>query len=315
MKALYFDGSEVQLKEVPIPVPKEHEVLLKVHLAGICNTDLEVMRGYKDFKGILGHEFVGQVVEDMRGDLLGKRVVGRIWVVCHQCPYCRSRAYSHCANRLTMGIHGLNGSFSQYLCLPRENLYEIPDSLTDEEAVLLEPFAAGVRIGEQLNAPGAEVLVLGDGKLGLLSAMALWAMGYRVKLVGKHENKMKILQPLSIPTYYYGEYDEPKELVVDCTGSPRGPEQALSLTKPLGTVLLKTTTAEQIPMDLNRLVVDEITLLGSRCGPFPKAIELMAHHDLPLASLIEAVFPLEEGLKALAYAGEKGRMKVLLQIE
>lgn len=315
MKALVFEHGELQLVERPVPVPQVDELLIKVLMAGICNTDLEIMAGYVDFQGVLGHEFVGVVENDPIGQLHGQRVVGSINIPCKHCVLCQAGLRSHCEQRHTLGIHGKDGVFAEFITLPRENLYPVPEVIPNEQAVLVEPIAAALEILEQVYIPPTqEIVVLGDGKLGLLIAYVLWAMGYNVNVIGKHPEKLHILAPLKIKTHLVGEFTRPTDVVVECTGSHKGLETALSLVKPRGILVLKTTTADTYTFNLSRVVVNEINIIGSRCGPFAPALRLLQRTPWELAGYIDSVFPLHEGIKGFARVKEPGVLKVLVKI-
>ena len=313
MQALVCRQGQVVLSDLPKPSPGPDEVLIRVSMAGICNTDIEITLGYRDFQGILGHEFVGIVEKDPSGELTGKRVVGSITVYCGHCWQCRHNQTSHCLNRATIGINDRNGAFAEYITLPRSNIYCVPDSLSDAEAVLVEPLAAGMRIAEQVHIrPGDRVIVLGDGKLGLLSARILWALGHDITVVGKHADKLLAAAKLGIATSILGAFTDRVDVVVDCTGSSKGLECALDIVRPQGTIVMKTTIAGGHNLDLSPIVVNEITLVGSRCGLFAPTLELMERHDLKLEDLIEAVYPLEQGEAAFDHARRRGSRKILL---
>ncbi len=290
-------------------------MLINVLLAGICNTDLEITAGYLDFQGVLGHEFVGVVPEDPEGSFTGKRVVGSINIPCGECTFCREGIDNHCAHMKTIGINGKDGAFAEYLSLPRENIYLIPESISDEKAVFVEPLAAGVQIAQQVHLkPEDEVVVLGDGKLGLLAAFVLQAMSIDVKVIGKHNEKLKIAGSMGIETYLLGEYEKPVDVIVECTGSNSGLDAALSLVKPKGTIILKTTTTGKYKLDLSRIVINEIKIIGSRCGPFKPALNLIERNSFPLQDMIDSIFSIDDGIEAFRRAKESGVLKVLIKM-
>ncbi len=317
MKALFFDGNLRMVHNHPEPRPGENEALVRVLMAGICGTDIEITRGYKQFKGIPGHEFVG-VVEQVNGAysrLVGKRVVGEINCGCHACDYCTQGLGRHCAQRTVVGILGRDGVFAEYVTLPLENLWEVPDGAADEEMVFVEPLAAVYEILEQVHIkPTHSVLVLGDGKLGLLAALTLAGAGHNTVLAGKHAAKLAIAMQQGIKTKRVDELQKKRayDIVVEATGSTEGLKTALSFVKPRGTVVLKSTTAAEMPMNLSAAVVDEVTITGSRCGPFAPAIACLSAHRIDVRPLISAVYPFDLSLKAFEEAEAKDRLKVLI---
>jgi len=315
MKALLYDGELKLLPNYPSPKPLPGEALIRLSLAGICNTDLEIAKGYMGFQGVLGHEFVGIVEAAEEEGWLGKRVVGEINCYCGECPLCRRGLLTHCPERTTLGIWGRDGAFAEYLTLPLANLHPVPEEVPDEDAVFVEPLAAALEILEQIEVkPKDKLLVLGDGKLGLLVAQVLALQGCDLLVVGHHAHKLEILKRLGIATQL-GE-GSPKrsfDIVVDCTGKPEGFAQALELLRPRGTLVLKSTYHGKTEVDLSRLVVDEVTLVGSRCGPFVPALELLRRGLVDMASLISTTLPLEEGARAFHLAGKRETLKVLLR--
>jgi threonine dehydrogenase-like Zn-dependent dehydrogenase len=319
MRALYYDGALELRQDYPVPRPAPGEALVRVTRAGICNTDLEVVRGYMDFRGVLGHEFAG-VVEEVNGPdgerLRGERVVGEINAYCGECPTCRRGDTTHCPNRSTLGIWRGDGVFADYLALPVRNLHPIPAGISDEQAVFVEPLAAALEILEQVHlAPTDRVIVLGDGKLGLLVAQALALTGCDLLALGRHEEKLAILQRRGIATQLADELPEGgADVVVDCTGNPAGFATARALVRPRGTLVLKSTFRADVTVDLSRLAVEEISLVGSRCGPFAPAVRLLARGMIEVDSMLHATYPLDEGLRAFARALEPGVLKVELAI-
>ncbi|MEA3366336.1 MAG: alcohol dehydrogenase catalytic domain-containing protein [Candidatus Hydrogenedentes bacterium] len=315
MKALVFDG-EPRITDVPKPVPPPGEALVRVRCAGICNTDIEIMRGYMDFKGIPGHEFVGIVEQASNEHLLGKRVVGEINCPCGTCLYCRREMPHHCSARTVLGIQGRDGAFAEYLTLPEENLHLIPESMPDEIAVFTEPTAAAFRIPEQVEIdPDDRIIVLGDGKLGLLIAQVLWLHAKNLVCVGKHRWKLDVLTPLRIQTR---PVEEPLEagadIVVDATGSSAGFLRALQLVRPEGILVLKTTIAGRSELDLSLPVINEVQIVGSRCGPFRPALEALALGTVVVKPMISAIYSLDEADRALEHAQSGNAIKVLLRM-
>jgi threonine dehydrogenase-like Zn-dependent dehydrogenase len=274
-----------------------------------------LLRGYYPYTGILGHEFVG-VVEQGPEHLKGQRVVGEINAVCGQCRFCRSGQPTHCENRTVLGIVNRNGAFAEYLCLPIENLHRVPDNVPTDVATFTEPVAAALEIQQQVKvSPAERVLVVGDGKLGQLVAQTLAVIGCDLLVVGRHQEKLANLAARGIQTG--GEdavADRAFDLSVECTGNPAGFAIARRALRPRGTLVLKSTYAGQLTFDASSLVVDEITLIGSRCGPFPAALDLLASGRVDVEPLIHARYPLSEGLAAFERASTKGVLKVLLDI-
>ena len=316
MRALVFDGKLKYLTDYPIPRPASNEALIRITCAGICNTDIEITRGYMGFRGIPGHEFVGIVEKCEKKDLTGKRVVGEINIGCGNCLYCRNRLQNHCSNRSVLGILNRNGVFAEYTTLPVKNLHKAPDSVSDEEAVFVEPLAAAYEILEQATISSSDkVCVLGDGKLGLLVAQVIATTGSNLFAVGKHPEKLSILDKAGIKTKLSADFKEREfDMVIDCTGSPSGMETALRIVKPRGTIVLKTTIAKRGRIDLNQIVINEITLICSRCGPFPASIKAIKSQKIDLYPLISKVFSLKEGIKAFQYASKKA-LKVIIKVD
>ncbi len=317
MRALVYDGQLRLAEGYPRPEPPPGEALVRVKLAGICNTDLEIVRGYMGFQGVLGHEFVGVVEECADESLVGRRVVGEINCYCGECPTCRAGAPTHCPHRTTLGIWGRDGAFADYLILPMANLHTVPQALNDEAAVFVEPLAAALEILEQVQVkPTMRVVVLGDGKLGLLVAQVLGLTGCDLVVGGHHEEKLAILRQRGIDARLADELPPEKaDVVVDCTGHPGGFTAARGMVKPRGTLVLKSTFHGDVEVNLSMLVVDEITLVGSRCGPFAPALRLLEDGLVDVESLISATYPLDEGLTAFEQAQKKGTLKVLLKIQ
>lgn len=315
MKALYFHHS-LSLKECPIPTPKSGEALVQVHFAGICNTDLEILKGYMNFSGIPGHEFAGRVVESDNMDLVGKRVTGEINIGCGACAACQEGMARHCPNRDVLGIQNHDGSFAEYLILPEKNLFVLPDSIPDQEAVFVEPLAAALEILEQIQIqPNFQVAVFGDGKLGLLIAQVLKTTGCHPNLIGRHPDKLRLIQRLGIQSFLEQEIPAKKyDVVVDATGSADGFHQSLKYVKPRGVFVLKSTTHEPIQFNPAKLVIDEIQLVGSRCGPFGPAIRLLEEKRVDVKSFISGIYPLTAWEKAFQEAESGESLKVLLSM-
>ncbi len=314
MRALCWDGHHLRLDaSYPEPKPDRRTALVRVRLAGICSTDLQILKGYMGFRGVLGHEFVGEVCGGP-SEWMGRRVVGEINFSCGDCPFCLQGLGRHCPQRRVMGIWGADGAFAEYVAVPLACLHPVPEGLSDEEAVFTEPLAAAWEILEQLHLrPSDEVLVLGDGKLGLLCAQVLRLSGVEVSVVGKHPHKLSLLQGLGIKTVLLSHWKpRPVGVVVEATGSPSGLKLALDSVRPRGTLVLKSTVAEEHGLSLAPLVIHEVTVIGSRCGPFPPALRALVRGEVFVRPLVERVYSLGEGVEAMAHAARSGALKVLL---
>lgn len=318
MKAVVFENELKLVTDYKKPEPKTGEALIKVSMAGICNTDFEITKGYMGYKGVLGHEFVG-VVEEVNAEdksLLGKRVTGEINCGCNNCQWCHKGLQRHCPNRQTLGIWQKDGCMAQYVCMPLDTLLEVPKNVSDEQAVFVEPLAAGLEILEQLHIqPVEKVLILGDGKLGLTTALALNASSMDVVLVGKHRNKLGIAEKQGVKTKLLSDLEIKKEwdFVVEATGSISGFETALTLTKPRGTLVLKSTIAASKEFNLAPIVIDEIRVQGSRCGRFEPALRLLKSEKIDFSPLISAIYPADNALEAFEKNKEKNSLKVLIK--
>lgn len=317
MKALHLSGTELKLRhDHPMPEPLPGEVLVRVIRAGVCETDLQLIQGYMGFEGVLGHEFVG-IAES--GELAGQRVVGEINCSCWECETCRSGLPTHCPNRSVLGILGHDGAFADYVAVPEKNLHAVPNSLSTDEAVFVEPVAAAYQILKQrLVKRGQSVVVLGDGRLGNLCAQVLADFECKVTVVGKHEQKLAILREInpSIETVLLKDAtpDRSADVVVDYTGSPTGLPTALQHVKPWGTVVLKTTVAGEQTLALAPIVIDEVRVVGSRCGPFGDAIVGLQSGRVKVKPLISKRFPLALAAEALEVTSTQPTLKVLLDV-
>jgi threonine dehydrogenase-like Zn-dependent dehydrogenase len=317
MQALWLEDRALRARDdVPIPEPPSGEALVRVLQAGICNTDLELTRGYYPFTGIPGHEFVG-VVEHGPDALRGCRVVGEINAACGDCRACHNGRRTHCVRRTVLGIVGRNGAFAGYLALPVENLHAVPDEVSTDAATFTEPLAAALEIQEQVQIrPTDRVLVVGDGKLGQLVAQTLALTVGDLLVVGRHESKLALLVARGIRTGHADAVEEGTfDVAVECTGNPDGFAIAQAAVRPRGTLVMKSTYAGHLTLDAARVVVHELTLVGSRCGPFPPALRLLAEGRVAVEPLIHARYPLREGLTAFEHAARPGVLKVLLAME
>ena len=314
MKALVLKHNELRLRDIPKPIPSEGEALIKVLKAGICNTDLELMKGYMKFEGVPGHEFVGRVVQTAEKKWLGKRVVGEINLFCGNCEFCRGGLTKHCPFRGILGILGKNGAFAEYLTLPVKCLHGLPRSISNVEAVFIEPLAAALEICDQVKIKrGQTVLVLGDGKLGLLISQVIKMKTELVSCVGKHRRKIEILQKRGIKACRSGDKkDEKFDVVVEATGTANGIREALLQVKPRGKIVLKSTFLGETKIDVSKIVVDEIQLIGSRCGPFTKTIDVLKKNLVKVKDMIDGDFPLGKARSAFTLAQKPGIMKVLI---
>jgi len=315
MRALVFDGHLKFVHDYALPSPSPDEALIRVKLAGICNTDLEILRGYMNFHGVPGHEFVGIVEACADQSLVGQRVVGEINCYCGTCSTCLEGNPTHCPQRTTLGIAGRDGTMADYCVLPTRNLHAVPVGVTDEQAVFTEPLAAALEILEQVHVrPRQRVVVLGDGKLGLLVAQVMRLSGCDLIAVGRYADKLAILKRQGIATRLASEATDIKaDVVIDCTGKPAGFASARAMLKPRGTLVLKSTFHGQNEVNMTSIVVDEVSIVGSRCGPFAPALRLLSMKLVEVEPLIAAVIPLDEALAAFELAQTPGTLKVLLR--
>ncbi len=323
MKAIVFDKELKLDNNYPKPEPKIGEALIKVSLAGICNTDYEITKGYMGYVGVLGHEFVG-VVENVNSDKaedrkwIGKRVVAEISYGCNdpECEWCAQKNYRHCPNRHTLGIWKKDGCFAEYMTMPVNVLFEVPENVPDEQAVFVEPLAAACEITEQLHIePMKKIVVLGDGKLGLTTALTLNAQNLDVLLVGKHQNKLDIAEAQGVKTKLLQDFKTEKiyDVVVEATGTAGGFETSMALTKPRGVLVLKSTVATGKELNLAPIVIDEITVLGSRCGQFPPALRLLKNNRIDFKPFISNIYNIDDALKAFEANKAKESLKILIK--
>jgi threonine dehydrogenase-like Zn-dependent dehydrogenase len=314
MQALYWDGQRLRFDPAyPPPQIDAHSALIRVRLAGICSTDLQIFQGYMGFQGVPGHELVGEVCNGP-SDLIGTRVVSEINFACGHCPSCARGLGRHCPSRRVMGILHADGSFAEYVAVPVANLHPVPETVSDAAAVFTEPLAAAFEMLAQIHLqPTDEVLVLGDGKLGLLCAQVLHSTGAHVHVVGKHARKLQHLRDLGISTVLLADWrPSPVDVVVEATGSAAGLQRAIATVRPRGTLILKSTIAANHSLSLAPLVINEVTVVGSRCGPFPPALRALAQQRVTVTPLIDQVYPLSAGSEAIAHAARPGTLKILL---
>lgn len=313
MNALWLENNGISLREVPVP-QKPKEALIRIRKAGICSTDLELVRGYYPYAGILGHEFVGEVTEAEDASWIGQRVAGEINAVCNQCEQCLTGRSTHCENRTVLGIVNRDGVFAEFTTLPVTNLHIVPASVPDEMAVFTEPLAAALEIQEQIQIkPTDRILLVGAGRLGQLIAQTLALTGCDLRVAARHKRQQDLLTARGIRTISEEEIQPWRwDIVVEATGSPGGFELARKAIRPRGTLVMKSTYKGEVSVDFSSIVVDEINLIGSRCGPFEPALRLMEAGQVDPTILIDAEFPLGEALKAFEHAAEGGVLKVLV---
>lgn len=321
MKALTFSGNLKFVPNAPLP-RREGEALVQVISAGICNTDLEIVKGYAGFQGILGHEFVGRVVESPDISILGRRVVGEINVGCGRCALCLKDDPRHCAGRTVMGIKGRDGAFAQFLSLPVHNLIELPDSLSDDTAVFVEPLAAAFNILEQVKlTSSSDVAIVGDGKLAQLVVLVIAQVGCSLTVIGHHNEKLEIAREfgaqivlLETPSLVR-ERSSRFDVVIEASGSASGLATALEIVRPTGTVVLKSTHHASTRLEMSQVVVNELRIIGSRCGRFRPALDFLANSKFDLGKMVSQRLPLEDGLRAFEEAAVPNNLKVILNID
>lgn len=317
MLALWLENRNLTLRDdLEAPLVAPDEALVRVSCAGVCNTDLELMRGYYPFTGIPGHEFVG-VVEQGPAELQGRRVVGEINAACGECATCRAGRRTHCERRTVLGIVGRHGAFAEYLALPSVNLHLVPDEVSDDVAVFTEPLAAALEIQEQIDITRDDrVLIAGDGKLGQLIARTLAPTGCELRVIGRRPEKLALLERAGIRGATEDETEPGSfDIAIECTGNPDGFDLARRALRPRGTLVLKSTYARKLTFDAAALVVDEITLVGSRCGPFGPALQMLSEGTIDPLPLIHGRYPLEHGIAAFERAGEADTLKILVEMK
>jgi threonine dehydrogenase-like Zn-dependent dehydrogenase len=314
MRALVLDPDPALREDYPEPSTPPGESLIRVRMGGICGTDLELVKGYMVHGGVPGHEFVGEVVG--RGALTGKRIVGEINCACGNCDLCLAGLGRHCPNRTVLGILGRDGAFAEYLALPEKNLIELPNSIPDELGVFVEPIAAAYEIFEQVHLGRNEkILVLGDGRLGALVGIVLWAEGYDPIIGGHHAEKLELLAALCVKTDLEQHLQPGFDTVIDCTGNPDGFRRAVELVRPRGQIVLKSTAATSAELNTAPIVINEVSIIGSRCGRFAPAIAALASGKVDPRPLISAMYPLADALTALQAAADPHNFKVLLKMD
>jgi threonine dehydrogenase-like Zn-dependent dehydrogenase len=314
MRALYFDGALELREDYPDPAPIAGESLVRVTLAGICGTDLELARGYMAFCGVPGHEFTGRVVQSANPAVVGRRVVGEINAGCGRCRSCADGMARHCPNRTVLGILGRDGAFADYLRLPDGNLKPVPDSIADEAAVFVEPLAAAFEIFEQAAFKRSDrIAILGGGRLGAIVAMALRSEDFAPVVAGRERAKLARLEKLGLTVAAADTLEPGFDVVIDCTGNPAGFARSIALVRPRGTIVLKSTAAAGAAMNLAPIVINEISVIGSRCGRFEPALRALAAGRIDPRPLIDKIVPLADGAGAFALAADKAHFKILLR--
>jgi 2-desacetyl-2-hydroxyethyl bacteriochlorophyllide A dehydrogenase len=314
MQALWLENQTLSMMDIPRP-DKPGEALVRVRLSGICGTDLELVRGYYPFTGVPGHEFVGEVVQSPDPEWVGKRVVGEINAVCGKCEACTNGRPTHCENRSVLGIANRDGVHAEYFTLPLANLHIVPDKVPDEAAVFTEPLAAALEIQQQVHIlPTDRVLLIGAGRLGQLIAQTLALTGAGIRVLARHPVQKDLLKATGIKLIEEDEIQSRRwDVVVDATGSPSGFDLARRALRPRGTLVLKSTYRGEMTVNWSPFVVDEITIVGSRCGPFAPALRLLESREVDTTALVGKCLPLSEALEAMELAGQPGMLKVLLK--
>jgi threonine dehydrogenase-like Zn-dependent dehydrogenase len=316
VKAFVLEEGQLAVREMPMPNRNPGEALIRVTMAGICNTDLEIAKGYMGFSGVLGHELCGVIEASDDGRHVGKRVAGEINLACRNCELCKRGLMRHCSRRSVLGIAGKDGCFAEYVTLPLRNLHLLPDALSDVRACFVEPTAAAFEILEQVTVMSTDqVAVLGDGKLGLLIAQVLEVTGCELTLVGKHPHKLGLAEKRGTRCAQLDQLPRKAfDVVVEATGSKDGLRAAIELTRPRGIVVLKSTHHGEVQLDLAPIVIDELSVIGSRCGPFERAIAALSASQIDPDAMVDAVVPLAQAEAAFEHAARPGVLKVLLDM-
>jgi len=315
MKALWLENNQISLRDAPKPDSK-NEALIKIRKAGICSTDLELVKGYYPYSGILGHEFVGEVIDALNKNWIGARVVGEINATCGRCEACLNGRPTHCENRTVLGIVNRDGVFAEYTTLPLENLHRVPDSVPDEMAVFTEPVAAALEIQQQVQIrPTDRVLLVGAGRLGQLIAQTLALTGCNLRVLARHQNQKELLISRKVKVIAEDEIQPQRwDVVVEATGSSNGFEIARKAVRPRGILVMKSTYKGELNINFSSIVVDEITIIGSRCGPFEPALRLMESREVDPTPLIEAKYPLSQAVAAFERAARPAALKILIDL-
>ena len=316
MKAIVFDKKPVLRRNHPEPTTRRGDVLIQVLKAGVCTTDLEVAKGYMGFKGVMGHEFVGRVVKGPRA-MQGRRVVAEINCVCGKCDMCQSGLSAHCRNRTTLGIDGHDGCFAELIVVPQRNCHLVPDTVSDEEAVFVEPLAAAYQVLRQLPVEShMKIVVLGAGRLGNLVAQVLGQANCKLEVLDVDPERLTFCEKKGIQARPLADVTAraDRDVVVDCTGASAGLATAMKLVRPRGTIVLKSTVADPEPVDLSPLVVSEVTVLGSRCGPFADALRALARKQVDVLGMVTRRFTINKALDALRLAADSGQLKVIIDV-
>ncbi len=314
MRAILFDKS-LHLKNIEMPIPNDDEALIQILTAGICNTDIEIIKGYMGFKGVLGHEFVGLVKQSKQNELIDKRVVGEINIGCNKCIYCINNLQKHCLNRKVIGIYNKNGTMSEYITLPTKNLHILPNTINNYEGIFVEPLAAACEILTQIHIlPDYKIMILGDGKLATLIAQIINIVNPNLYVKGINPQKIKLLNNLSINADSKLFNKKEWDIIIEATGNPEGFKIALDYIKPRGIIILKSTYHKNIKINQNNIVVNEITVLGSRCGNFNMAINLLHNKLVDVKPLITKILPLENYKTAFRLAQNPNSYKIIFEI-
>lgn len=314
MKAVWLSSGELSVRVIDDPRRCEGEAVIRVRMAGVCKTDLELIKGYMGFTGVLGHEFVGEVVDAEDITWIGRRVVGEINCPCYRCSFCVRGLSRHCPNRSVLGIEKRNGVFAEYTALPMRNLHVVPEGVPDEVAVFTEPVAACFRIVEQVHfQPSDFVVVLGDGRMGQLISQVIKPYVGRLVCVGKYPYKLSRLCELGIETALVDRWTERNvDVVIDATGNPEAQQIAIDMLRPQGVLVIKSTIEKPTVLNVSKLVVNEITVIGSRCGPFEPALKSLADNTVRVDYMVSHVFGFEDVLEAIRVAQGKDCLKVLI---
>lgn len=316
MKAVFFDGKLRYVTNYPVPKPRTGWALIRVKTAGICRTDIEIIKGYMGFKGIIGHEFIGTVEDTLDKSLIGRRVTGEINAACGECDMCKKGFRRHCYNRTVLGIHGQDGAMAEYCTVPIENLVFIPEDLSDDRAIFIEPLSAASEILRQIPINKDDTcVILGDGKFGILCSWVLSTKCRDVTLIGHHNDKLNIAKWRGLKTATDISVIDRVDIVIEATGSSSGLNDAIKICRPKGIIILKSTINSKMEIDLVSIVVNEISIIGSRCGDFSDGLNIMRdYQDMPLQNLVTAKYPISDALSSFERAMKRDALKVLLEM-